>query len=529
MERTSGEAVGLPDQSTVGAGQRAGAAPARQGATAAVLAAVLLGMLGDALFRAPSLGINVLIWIAAVLAAVAWVARVRGRRLTRGTWMLFIPVLFFASVFTWRAAEALLVFNTLALATSLGVLALAASHWPAAGARASLAEGIAGALSLALSGVFGAPMLVASDHALADGGARPRLRGAVAAIRGILIALPILLVFGALLSSADPRFEQLLSNLIAIDFGETISHIVLAAFIAWWAAGYLRAADVADRPLGLSAQWRAPRLTLGIAELATVLGLVDLLFALFVAIQLPHLFGGIGRVRSVAGLTMAEYARGGFFQLVVVAALVVPLLLAAAALVRRDESRPWRIFRWLALAMIVLVAVMIASALQRLALYVATFGLTEERVYAVAIVVWLAIVFALLIATVLRGRDAGFAFAALASAWLVLGALDLVNPQARIVEVNADRAVDGTSVDWQYASQLSIDGGPALARAMGRLDEDGRCAVARSLVAVANDREGGLPEDWRSWNSSRVRAFQAANAVAPRSVLARCPTAVKTK
>jgi hypothetical protein len=500
---------------------------AREGATAAVLAATLLGMLGDALFRAPALGINCLLWIVAVLAAVAWVARVRNRPLSREAWLLFVPVLFFASVFAWRAAEALVVFNGLALVTSLGVLALAASRWPASGARASIAEMIAGALSLALSGVFGAPMLVVGDHALADGGARPRLRGTVAAIRGVLIALPILLVFGALLSSADPRFEQLLSNLIAIDFGATVSHIALAAFIAWWAAGYLRAADVADRPLGLTAGWRPPRLTLGIAELATVFGLVDALFALFVAIQLPHLFGGISRVREVAGLTMAQYARGGFFELVVVAALVVPLLLGGAALVRRDEAGPWRIFRRLALVMIALVAVMIASALQRLGLYVASFGLTEDRVYATAIVVWLAIVFALLIATVLRRREAGFAFAALVSGWLVLAALDVMNPQARVVEANANRAVEGTAFDWEYASQLNVDGAPALAAAMGQLDASGRCAVARALVAVASDRELGLSEDWRSWNASRARAFSAANAVNPRSVLARCPAPVK--
>jgi hypothetical protein len=531
MERTSGDTVRVPPDSIAetNASRPRATAVAKQGATAAVLSAVLLGMLGDSLFRAPTLGINVFIWIAAVLAAVTWVARVRERPLTRGALLLFVPVLFFASVFAWRAAEALLVFNGLALITSLGVLALAASRWPASGGRASLAEGIAGAVSLAFSGIFGAPMLVAADHALADGGARPRMRGAVAAIRGILIALPILLVFGALLSSADPRFEQLLSTLIAIDFGATISHIMLAAFIAWWAAGYLRAAGVADRPLGLNSEWRPPRLTLGIAELATVLGLVDALFALYVAIQLPHLFGGAARVRAVAGLTMAEYARGGFFQLVVVAALVVPLLLAGAALVRRDVERPWRIFRALALVMIVLVAVMIVSALQRLGLYVASFGLTEDRVYATAIVAWLAIVFGLLIATVLRRRDAGFALGALASAWLVLAALDLMNPQARVVETNANRAVDGTEFDWKYASQLSIDGGPALAKAMGRLDENGRCAVALSLVAVANDREGGLAEDWRSWNAARVRAFDAAAAVNPRSVLAACPTTVPIK
>ena len=212
----------------------------------------------------------------------------------------------------------------------------------------------------------------------------------------------------------------------------------------------------------------------------------------------------------------------------VVAALVLPLLIASASLVRRESTREWTVFRALALAMIALVAVMIVSALQRLTLYVRVFGLTEDRVYATAIVVWLAIIFVLLIATVLRRRDAGFALAALVSGWVVLAALDAVNPQALIVSVNADRAADGAAFDWAYVEQLDADATPALVRAMDRLDAPSRCAVATTLAAFARDRVNGLPEDWRSWNASRVRAFQMANAAQPQRTLATCPTKVTT-
>lgn len=522
MESTASDVTAMPDAD--GHIRTAGATTSvSRAATAAVLAATLLGIAGDGLLRAPALGINVLIWVAAALVAVAWVARVRGRPLGCGTSVLFVPLVFFASVFAWRAADGLLALNALALMSAFGLLALSVSGWPSPLARASLGQMIAGAASVALSGVFGMPTLIARDRALADGNARPRLRGTVAVVRGAIIALPILLVFGALLSSADPGFERLLRTLIDIDFDETVAHIGFAALIAWWAGGYLRAAAVADRPLGLGREWRPPRLTLGIAELATVLGLVDALFALFVALQLPHLFGGVSRVREVAGLTMAEYARGGFFQLVVVAALVLPLLLGSAALVRQDEPGPWRTFQGLALVMIALVAVMIASALQRLGLYVASFGLTEERVYATAIVIWLSIILTLFIATVLRRREAGFALAALASGWVVLAALDFANPQAMVVRTNTERSVEGASFDWQYAGRLAADATPQLVLAIGRLDEAGRCSVAKTLTRVADDRKIGIPEDWRSWNASRVRAFAVANAVRPWGIVARCP------
>lgn len=500
--------------------------PAQRTATAAVLAATLLGIAGDALLRTRALGINLVIWVVAAVAATLWVAGTRGRRLTGAARMLVAPVVFFAAVLAWRAAEGLVAFNMLAMLSALGVLALVLSGWPPRVVRGSPGEMIFGAVSLGMSGLFGAPTLIVADRALADGKARPRWRGAMGIARGALIALPVLLVFGALLSSADPRFERLIRALIDIDFAQTISHIVFAGFIAWWAAGYLRAAAVADRPLGLGGEWRAPRLTLGTTELATALALVDALFALFVVIQLPYLFGGLTRVEEVAGLTVAEYARGGFFQLVAVAALVLPLLLAGAALVERDSGRAWSTFRALSLTMIALVAVMVASALQRLTLYVAVFGLTEDRVYATAIVAWLGIIFAVFVATVLRRRDAGFAFATLVSGWIVLGALDALNPQALVVSVNADRATAGAAFDWKYAGRLSADGTPALVDAMARLDAPSRCAVASTLAQVARDRELGLPEDWRTWNLSRVRAFTAANASHPTLVLQGCPPRV---
>lgn len=521
---SAGEPATLADSSAAARVTPAGARPSQRAAAAAVLAATLLGIAGDALLRTGALGINLVLWVVAALAATAWVARRQGRRLAGTPTLLMIAVVFFAAVFAWRAAGGLLALNMLAMLSAFGALALALSGWPLRLARASVGEMIIGAVSLALSGLFGAPALVVNDRALADGRARPRWRGAVAIARGTLIALPVLLVFGALLSSADPRFERLIRSLVDIDFEQTIAHLAFAAFVAWVSAGYLRAAAVAERPLGVSQDWRAPRLTLGTVELATVLGLVDVLFAMFVAIQLPHLFGGMARVQRVAGLTVAEYARGGFFQLVVVAALVLPLLLGGAALVARDNARSWLVFRALSLAMIALVAVMVASALHRLALYIAVFGLTEDRVYATAIVAWLAVIFAVLIATVLRRRDAGFALATLVSGWVVLAALDVVNPQALVVRVNADRAARGAEFDWAYAAHLRADGTPELVKATARLDAPSRCSVAKALVKVASDTQLGLPEDWRSWNASRVRGFVAANEAKPARLLARCPS-----
>ena len=49
------------------------------------------------------------------------------------------------------------------------------------------------------------------------------------------------------------------------------------------------------------------------------LTLLDALFLAFVIVQLAVLFGGHDRVLRTTGLTYAEYARSGFWQLLAVA------------------------------------------------------------------------------------------------------------------------------------------------------------------------------------------------------------------
>ena len=525
MERTL-DLAELPNGNLPTPASAVAAAGANRPATAAVLAAVLLGMLGDALFRAPGLGISLLLWAAAAVAATIWVSRVHQRRIARAHWWPVGPLLFFAAVFAWRTADGLLVLNLFAMLSAFMLLALAVGGQPVDLVRAGMGDFIFGGISIGLSGAVGTPILIAGDRALSDRGARPRWRTAMAIARGALIAIPVLVVFGALLTAADARFEQILATLVDIDFAETVGHIVFAGFIGWVAGGYLRAAAVADHPLGLPAGARPRRLALGMTELATVFGLIDALFLLFVAIQLPHLFGGAAHVQYIEGLTVAEYARSGFFELVTVAALVLPLLLVGAALVKPGSDRDWRVYRALSAGMIALVGLMVASALQRLTLYVASFGLSEGRVYATAAIVWLAIVFSLFASTVLRRRSGGFAFAAMISGWLVLVALDVANPQALVVRINAGRATASARFDWKYAAALDADAAPALANVLPTLDAESRCAVAARLDGLTAERQARLIGDWRSWNLGRARAFRASTTANLAPILARCPETV---
>ena len=105
--------------------------------------------------------------------------------------------------------------------------------------------------------------------------------------------------------------------------------------------------------------------------------------------------------------------------------------------------------------MLLLLDVMLASALFRMRLYTAEYGLTELRFYTTAFMGWLVLVFGWFVATVLRGRRERFGTGALLAGWLVLAALNLVNPDAVIAGVNLDRAARGRPLDVAYAATLS--------------------------------------------------------------------------
>ncbi|HEX8696412.1 MAG TPA: DUF4173 domain-containing protein, partial [Longimicrobium sp.] len=458
-------------------------------------AALALGALGDALLRPTPWGLNLALWTVALVAAAVglqdWAEtddRVRG-------WMpLALAV---AVLIAWRDSPTLKALDLTALLLILGL----AVHRARGGTirLGGLAAYVGGLLTSFAEATFGSLLLLTKDVKWREVPREGWSRHALAVARGLALAIPLLLVFGALLSAADARFERLLGG-FDLDLPLAFSHVLLALCFAWLAGGVLRALVLPGEPIARpSEELRPPRPSLGIVELGTVLGSLDLLFLAFVVVQLPYFFGGTGLIEQPGTTTYAEYARRGFFELCAVAGMVLPLLLGSHWLLRRESPRHERAFRVLAAAMTALVFVMIASALHRMRLYQAAYGLTELRLYTTAFMVWLAAVFGWFAWTVLRGRRERFAFGALAAGLEALVVLHAVNPDALIVRVNARRMSAEVPFDARYAASLSADAVPALLAALPKLAPADRCLATDRLLKRWDD----APADWREWSLGR--------------------------
>jgi hypothetical protein len=262
-------------------------------------------------------------------------------------------------------------------------------------------------------------------------------------------------------------------------------------------------------------------LTLGATDVTVLLGALNVLFVSFVVVQIGWLFGGEALVLKTTGLGYADYARRGFFELLGVAGLLLPVLLGAQALIPVSDSRTIRIYRRLALPLVVLLGAMMFSAGARMRLYVQYYGISADRLYATAFMAWLAIVFVWFALTVLRSRPRTFATGLVVSGFLVLFTLNLLNPDALVARANlargdAARSGPGGS-DPRYLASLGGDAVPLLVSALtapataARADAPGdRCAAAGVLLARwTGERRERIDRSWTQWNLARKRAVRA--------------------
>ena len=331
-----------------------------------------------------------------------------------------------------------------------------------------------------------------------------RLRGAPAlmppapsrvapGIRGVVLGGLLALPFGALFWSADAAFAELLRSVPFPSLAGLTGRLLAFVLVLLAALGLALAGR---RPF--RATPRRPPRRLGVWEWAIPLALLDALFLAFVAVQLTVLFGGRDHVLRTAGLTYAEYAREGFWQLLAAAALTLAVVAAthffAAASGRRDAL----LVRVLVGVLCALAVVVLVSALYRLRLYEDAYGLTRARLAAEAFALWLGGLFALLIASGISARVLRqLPRLILGGTAAALLAFTLANPDGIVAKRNVERWRQTGRLDVTYLQTLSADAAPAI----GALPPELRSEALAPLAARLDD-----DEPWSSANLSRRRA-----------------------
>ena len=351
------------------------------------------------------------------------------------------------------------------------------------------------AVGLALRALFtrwGEPFRLLGSLFRGDG--RGRVRGVAL---GALCALPLLLLCGALLASADAVFSGVFGSfadwLAELDALSALFKALDTLFftLCFFSAIFFLCHPPAEgAPAAQEQAEESPERSA--VPYVTALTLLCALYALFAAVQFEYLFGGAEAAAMEGG--WAEYARSGFMQLVLVAAVDLAVLLFCA--VRAGHSRAVRV---LCLLLAALTAVILASAFWRMRLYILAYGLSVLR----AMTLWaMAFILCCLALASVKALRPGFRFwpwfAAIGLAgWI---GFNLCNVDARVAGWNVDAYLAGELeiVDTAYLAGLSPDVLPALRRLLAS-------EPTPELVSLIAALESHAGSDWTEWSLSNVR------------------------
>ncbi len=270
------------------------------------------------------------------------------------------------------------------------------------------------------------------------------------AIRTVLITLVVLLFFTAILSSADPVFDRVVSEVRDQALGRTIASALLFGLLG------------VSLTLVVSKQWeeKVPRLTaFKSTELLVPAIALAALFGLFLAIQARYLFGGQEAFQAL-DVTYSDYVRRGFVELLIASFFGVivtyVIILKQHAL---EDMRQKTLLKWASGALLVELLLLLASAAKRDILYVEAYGITRVRVIGGLFLLWLAGVILLVLALnyAKRVREGHVLLGTVALSVLVLAVLNIANIDLLIARSAPPKS---QARDLFYAGNLSVDVAP---------------------------------------------------------------------
>lgn len=479
-----------------------------------LLAALAIGLLAEVSIDGPAIGLNTPILAAATLVA-AWLLRRSGRAPDPLDAWLPVAALVLAGFVAVRA-DPFVAFLDLVGAIAFTGASVAAFSGLAV-TRRSVTTVIAIGAWVIEAVIAGTGRALRVGRPSQGPRQRPTWLGPVA--RGLVLAVPLMLIFAVLFASADPIFNRKFEDLLnlRIDLGDLPGRIIFILAVTWLAGGLLSVAATGLPSMeraSLGAATRSAAIgagrALGSTEAIVVLVAIDLVVGLFVALQLAYLFGGLDTL-DAAGMKYSDYARRGYFELVAAAALAGGVLVA----LEYEVTRRSRAYVALALGLVGLTIVVLASAALRLKLYQDAYGWTELRLYvAVSIVAMAATLLALAAFLALdRTRWLGHAMAVIGLVSLI--SLNVLAPAAFVAERNLARVIDPSlvppdgeaSLDSNYLGVLPDDAIPALVAALPALKPVEAVRVRRLL----ENRRAELSTEPAytspfAWNLGRERA-----------------------
>lgn len=271
---------------------------------------------------------------------------------------------------------------------------------------------------------------------------------------GLCVSVPLLLIIGGLLLSADAVFRTVIDYVFK-DFFELLSpaplvRIVLLFLVGMGASFGLLAEFVKKRVNDVCPDTR----TLDPLIAITFTSILTVIYLIFSVIQILYLF--IGNMTLPKGYTYAQYAREGFFQLLFVCLINLVLVLFCSG--RFKSSKALNVILTIICGCTL---IMIASSTMRMSLYITAYGLTFTRVFVLlALFVLLLCLVGIVISIYKQGFPLFSYMLVIVSVSYIL--FSLAKPDYWIATYNIETHKNNIYGTNSYLYHLSADAAPVL-------------------------------------------------------------------
>lgn len=215
----------------------------------------------------------------------------------------------------------------------------------------------------------------------------PKLLGVA---MGALLALPVFIVAFALLQSGDAAFEGVTYEITKAigklfqrldENGELIyilaNTFVFGSFVYSTVFGYkYKTALMRKKELEIKVQKStviSPNVICGF------LGSISLLYVAYIVSQTSYLFSAMGGRLPATDITLAHYARRGFFEMSAVAAINLCLIAVGVIFCKRKGRKINTAVKSISIFICAFTMMLIITAVSKMGLYIAEFGLTHKR------------------------------------------------------------------------------------------------------------------------------------------------------
>lgn len=324
---------------------------------------------------------------------------------------------------------------------------------------------------------------------------------------GVGIGLPLLVVVIILLMSADSVFEQIVWRLpdymLSSNFPNAILRMAVTFILSLLFFGIFQVLRQKPKPRLKQTfiENRRPAEPWSGVTALTVLVMLNTVYVLFAAVQFSYFFSSTLQ----GGLSYAQYARQGFFELMVVTLINWAVLVSCLKRVEPANGAVKHMMKIMYSALVLVSGIMIFSAYQRLGLYEAAYGYTTARLLAKSSMLFLVVVFGYTLFRIWidRLRLTHFYLIAVLLFYMML---HVINPNQLIVENNLERWERTGKIDIEYMDTLGHTGVLGLVQLYEKVpDYPGLEHLLRvrkhQILSVAG-------ETWQSYSLPEKRALE---------------------